>query len=347
MRAHRGYALRGGVGDAVGLDRHEIEARVENAWFRCRVDRKELKRLSARRDGPALRHFGLWAVLLGAAGAAAYVLWPSPWCVPAFLAYGVLYSMSDYHSHNAAHGTLFRTRWINEALLRVAGFMTLHESHYWRWGHTRHHTETIVVGRDPEIATPRPPDWGALLDFFFLKSGIVQIRNIVIHAAGILTPQAKEFIPRSEWKRVVRASRAYAAVFIAVIAACAVTASVLPALFVVLPRFYGGFVAQLFNLTQHAGLAENVRDHRLNSRTVILNRVFSFLYMNTNYHIEHHMFPMVPFHALPRLHALIVDQCPPPHRGLIEAYREIVPALLRQRRDPTHHAARPLPSLVV
>ena len=66
--------------------------------------------------------------------------------------------------------------------------------------------------------------------------------------------------------------------------------------------------------------------------------------MNTNYHIEHHMFPMVPFHALPRLHALIVDQCPPPHRGLIEAYREMVPALLRQRRDPSHHAARPLPA---
>ena len=38
--------------------------------------------------------------------------------------------MSDYYSHNAAHGTLFRTRWINEAFLRVAGFMTLHESHY-------------------------------------------------------------------------------------------------------------------------------------------------------------------------------------------------------------------------
>ena len=225
------YALKGGVGKAVGLDKDEIEARIENAWFCCRVDRKELKRLITRRDGPALRHFGLWAVLLSGSGALAFLAWPSPWCIPAFLAYGVLYSVSDHHSHELSHGTVFRTRWINEVLLRVAGFMTLHESYYWRWSHARHHTETIIVGRDPEIAFPRPPDSGALLDFFFIKSGIQQIHNIVTHAFGTLKPSAEEFIPEAERKKVVRVSRAYTAVFIAVIAACVATASVLPALF--------------------------------------------------------------------------------------------------------------------
>jgi len=66
-----------------------------------------------------------------------------------------------------------------------------------------------------------------------------------------------------------------------------------------------------------------------------MNPVFNFPYMNMNYHIEHHMFPMVPFHALPRLHALIRDQCPPPYANLRAAYAEIIPALLRQRRDPS------------
>ena len=143
------YGLKGGVGDAVGLEKDEIEARVEDAWFCCDVDRKALKRLTARRDGPGLRHFGLWAVLMVGSGGVAFLAWPSPWCIPAFVVYGVLYSVSDHHSHELSHGTVFRTRWLNEALLRVAGFMTLHESHYWRWSHTRHHTETIVVGRDP------------------------------------------------------------------------------------------------------------------------------------------------------------------------------------------------------
>ena len=37
-------------------------------------------------------------------------------------------------------------------------------------------------------------------------------------------------------------------------------------------------------------------------RTVYMNPVLRFLYWNMNYHIEHHMFPMVPYHALPKLH---------------------------------------------
>ena len=28
----------------------------------------------------------------------------------------------------------------------------------WRWSHARHHTDTIIVGRDAEIAVMRPPD---------------------------------------------------------------------------------------------------------------------------------------------------------------------------------------------
>ena len=38
-------------------------------------------------------------------------------------------------------------------------------------------------------------------------------------------------------------------------------------------------------------------DHRLNSRTVYMNPISRFIYWNMNYHIEHHMFPMVPYHA--------------------------------------------------
>jgi len=30
--------------------------------------------------------------------------------------------------------------------------MVLRESTPWRWSHTRHHSDTIIVGRDPEIA---------------------------------------------------------------------------------------------------------------------------------------------------------------------------------------------------
>ena len=36
--------------------------------------------------------------------------------------------------------------------------MVMRESVVWRWSHTRHHSDTIIVGRDPEIQVSRPPD---------------------------------------------------------------------------------------------------------------------------------------------------------------------------------------------
>ena len=88
-----------------------------------------------------------------------------------------------------------------------------------------------------------------------------------------------------------------------------------------------------FGLTQHTGLQENIKDHRFSTRTVYLNSVFSFLYWHMEYHIEHHMFPSVPSYNLPKLHELIKNQLPPPRQGLWGAYKEIIPALIKQSKD--------------
>jgi fatty acid desaturase len=341
---HKSYRLSGGATDAMELRNDSFEEQIERQWFSPKIDRKQLKQLMRRSDTAGLRHFGPWLFLLVASGSTAYATWGTPWCLPAFITYGIFYAMSDHHAHELSHGTPFRTRWLNEILYHLNAFMTLHEGYYWRWSHSRHHSETLIVGRDPEIAFPRPVNLAdAALDFFFARSGLREIGKILRHAAGSLDAYAREIVPAPQLNRVVWSSRAYVAVFAGIIGWCVAIGSVLPALFIVLPRFYGGPFAQLFNVTQHAGLAEDVWDHRLNTRTVHLNPVFAFLYVNMNYHVEHHMFPVVPFHALPRLHGLISSQCAPPYRGLWEAYREIIPTLLRQTKDDQYYVRRPLP----
>ena len=94
---------------------------------------------------------------------------------------------------------------------------------------------------------------------------------------------------------------------------------------------------------QHGGLADNVLDHRMNSRTVYINPISRFIYWNMNYHIEHHMFPMVPYHALPRLHELIKGDLPSPTPSMWAAYREIMPAWLRQLKGEDYFLLRELP----
>ena len=111
----------------------------------------------------------------------------------------------------------------------------------------------------------------------------------------------------------------YLLIYLAVIAAAAVTRSILPLLLIGLPSLYGVWLMVIYGLTQHAGLAENVLDHRLNTRTVYMNAINRYLYWNMGYHIEHHMFPMAPYHNLPELHELVKYDMPPAYNGLLAA----------------------------
>src|SRR5436190_17630148 len=174
------------------------------------------------------------------------------------------------------------------------------------------------------------------------------IQSMFRHAAGKLTPDEATFIPETERPRVYLVARIWLVIHTAVIALAIYEGSILPMLFVgPLPTMYGAWVSVMTGLTQHAGLAEDVLDHRPNSRTVYMNPVLRFIYWNMNYHIEHHMFPMVPYHALPRLHEEMKPYCPAPYKGVVDTYREIIPALLRQMREPGYYVERKLPDMGV
>jgi len=338
--AHLDYSLIG-ENAALAIERGLAEA----GWYQCPVPRATMRRLLERRDGPAIRDTIIWFGLIIGCGIATWLLWGSWWAVIPYLCYAVLYgSTSDSRWHESSHGTAFRTDWMNNALYEVASFMVMRESTVWRWSHTRHHSDTIIVGRDPEIAVPRPPDIRALvMGFFNLGVYPKYFKNILLHSLGRMTPEERTFVPESEFPKVYFRARIYVLIYAAVVAACIATGSILPLLFVGLPNLFGSWLMVVYGLTQHAGLAENVLDHRLNCRTVYMNPVNRFLYWNMNYHVEHHMFPLAPYHALPRLHEVVKDDCPTPYPGLVNAWREIVPAVLRQVKDPAWHVKRRLP----
>jgi fatty acid desaturase len=160
---------------------------------------------------------------------------------------------------------------------------------------------------------------------------------------GNLSPDERNFIPESEVGKAVFAARVHVAIYAATITVALATWSWLPLLLIGLPRIYGSWHMVMCGHLQHAGLAENVLDHRLNSRTVYMNPVSRYIYWNMNYHIEHHMFPMVPYHALPRLHALIKDDLPPPNTSILDGYREVFASLRRQKADPDYYHRKELP----
>ena len=315
-------------------------------WYQCPLPRKRLKELMQRKDGPAIRDTLIWIASFLLSGGLANFFWPSWRALPFFLIYGVLYgSSTDSRWHECGHGTAFKTRWMNDAIYHLACFMIMREPTVWRWSHTRHHTDTIIVGRDPEIAVMRPVMILKVISMFFaIPQTIAAIKSMLRHAAGRLGAEEATFIPEMERSRVYVVARIWLVIHILVIAFAIYSGSILPMLFVgPLPTMYGAWVHVTTGLTQHGGLAEDVLDHRLNSRTVYMNPVLRFIYWNMNYHIEHHMFPMVPYHALPGLHQDLLPYMPKPCASVFDAYREIIPALWRQRKEPGWCIERKLP----
>lgn len=318
---------------------------AEADWYQCPVPRATMRALLERRDGPAIRYTLLWFALILGLAYATIQLWGTWWAVIPYAMYAVLYaSTSDSRWHESGHGTAFKTDWMNNALYEIASFMVMRESVVWRWSHTRHHSDTIIVGRDPEIAVPRPANPLAILKSFFALGVYPKyFKRILLHSAGRMTSEEKTFIPEMEFPKIFRRARTYVAIYCFVLALSIYSQSILPLMLVGFTNFFGTWLMVIYGLTQHAGLAENVLDHRLNCRTVYMNPVNRFLYWNMNYHVEHHMFPLVPFHALPRLHEAVKDDCPEPYPSLFSAWREILPAMLRQVKDPAYHVKRRLP----
>ena len=328
--AQRDYRLAGPEGASAAA-----RGLVCADWYASPISRKRMKELMQRRDGPAIRDTVIWLVLLGGSGWLGHHVWRTWWAIPVFAVYGVLYgSVADSRWHECAHGTAFKTPWMNTVVYNVASFMMLREAVSWKWSHFRHHSDTIIVGRDAEIAFPRPTSLLRIAsEVFALQSVRADVRKIAVNCAGCLTDEECDYLPESERAKAIRTARVYALILVGVTAWSVTIRSVEPLMFVGLPTLYGRWLALAYGITQHAGLAEDVLDHRLNSRSVDLNRLHRYLYWNMNFHIEHHMFPTVPYHALPALHDEIKADLPPICPGLLAAYREIFPALFRQRKD--------------
>ncbi len=341
--SRRDYSLTGAE-SALAVERGLVEAE----WFRPPIESQRLHALQQRNNHRAAVDTILWLALLMAFGYLAWMAWPSWWAVPAFAVYGALYGgAGDSRWHECGHGTAFRSKRLNDIVYYLASFMLLRQPTLWRWSHVRHHTDTIIVGRDPEIVFPRPTSpLGVIATFVPLSKVPQALWRTAKHAAGRIDTDAADFIPVDELGKLKWESRVYIAIIAGASAWSLLAWTPLPVLYIGLPTIYGAWLMVFFALTQHAGLREDVLDHRLNSRTVYMNPILRFLYSNMNYHVEHHIFPTVPYYALPALHDEVKKHLAPASRSTFAAYREIFSAMRKQWQDSSFDLPRPdVPSI--
>ena len=319
-----------------------------NSWYKPQIEKKTLKEISKRSDVKGIFDVSIFFISLLLSGYLTIILWGSWWCVPALLLYGnIFYCKVISVQHETNHETYFKSRQLNKFFYEVTSFLGGFESVRWKWSHFHHHTYTIFTHEevyDYENNSPRPTE---PIRFFlnFLPLGpLINIQKvmhfthfeIMKHSLGIISLVVKNTVPEKEIKKVIYMSRLYVFMWLTVIVVSIYLQSWLPVLMIILPPFYGNTILMICGMTQHAGLAHNVKDHRKSTRTVILNPFFSFLYSNMEYHIEHHIFPKIPCHNLKKFHQQVKNQMPKPHKGIFQAYKSIIPAILKQSKDKNY-----------
>ena len=253
--------------------------------------------------------------------------------------------------HETGHKTAFKSKFWNEFFYQIASYMNNFEPVRWRWSHFKHHGHTAST-KDPhdfEIVISKPTDVLYFFSFFIPLANVFYLHKslqfeTLQHSLGITTNVLRECVPEREINKCRASARIHVSIWIISAGASLYFNSWLPLLYIVLPVFYGNTLRVAFGLTQHSGLQENIKDHRYSTRTVILNPIFSFLYWHMEYHIEHHMFPTVPSYNLPKLYTMIKDQTPPAKKGLWGAYSEIIPAIIKQSKDPNYKISLSVPN---
>ena len=143
-----------------------------------RIDRRELKSLARRSDVPGLAYLASWAFALMLTGSLVWFALGTVYVWPAMFVYGVVMSVPSYSlSHETAHGTAFRTRWLNEAVFWFTSLLYGEEPLHRRYTHTNHHTHTWYVGLDSQMPFDTPLDFkGWLYDISGLSVHRFQLR---------------------------------------------------------------------------------------------------------------------------------------------------------------------------
>ncbi len=280
------------------------------------IDRKLSKQLMKRSDRPGLIWLALWVGLLLLSGYAMHLSEGSIWYIPLLIFYGTAIALPAYAlSHECAHGTAFRTRWLNEVLFWVSSLVYYEEPYFRRYAHARHHTYTWQNGLDAQMPFETPMMFkGWLLEISGLGYFILVSRVMLANVRGNFSDSTRDFTPASELPKLKWGARIFIGIYAAIAVAILLGADFL-FWYLVLPRIAGNPVLFLYSLIQHVDMEEDQMDLRKSTRSFDTNGFSRFWYMNMNYHIEHHMFPTVPFHALPALNAVVKNRLPEPDPG--------------------------------
>ncbi|WP_303977449.1 fatty acid desaturase [Dongia mobilis] len=291
-------------------------------------DTVAIRPLLERSDRPGLVHLAGHLALLVITGLLIAKSGNSLWMWPAMFLHGAVLVFLFAPLHETIHRTAFATRALNDGVAFVIGLLLVLPREYFRAFHFAHHRHTQDPLKDPELAMPRPV---TRREWLLYTSGLTYWR---FRLSGLMTRALgrveEDFYGNDQQRqKVVRESRLILGLIAAILVLSLTFRSDIAFRYWIIPALLGQPLLRLYLLAEHWGCALMPADMLARTRTTYTNAFMYFLVWNMPYHAEHHAYPAVPFHALPKANALLRDRLVVTSPGYLAATRWIYERLGR------------------
>jgi fatty acid desaturase len=288
-----------------------MSAQNHTSELNFKIDTKDLKPLFATQSHKhALGMVYNWLVIIGMIVLCSYFFHPLLYLVSVIVIGARMHALAIL-MHDATHFRFLKNRKWNDILTNwLCMYPLFSDLATYRQNHLRHHRH---------LNTDDDPDWVNKLgkkDFSFPKSKrefITTVLSYFLLYKGV--KDAVWFLKRfnaPKKKSNKKGKLDYKRLAFYVILALVLTLTngwKMVGLYWLVPYFSTFFMLQYIrSVAEHFG--ELAYDHLLtSSRTVKANAVERFLIAphNVGYHLEHHLYPAVPFYNLPKLHQLLME----------------------------------------
>ncbi len=243
----------------------------------------------------------------------------------ALFVYGASLAFMFCVVHECGHRTAFASTRLNDAIAWLAGVLSFYNSTFYRRYHKWHHRYTRIEGKDPELSDLEPQ---TLWQYLWVLSGLPWWKGKVIGHVKVALGQLEGcfYLPESSHASVIRSTRlqlgAYGAIAL-------ISAALGHPWFIVtywiLPLAIGQPLLRFALLAEHTGCSYG-DDALSNTRTTLTFWPMRLIMWNMPYHAEHHLYPSIPFHALPTAHQQLREKFSHVDAGYLQVNRDIVAA---------------------
>jgi fatty acid desaturase len=244
---------------------------------------------------------------------------------PALIIYGFSLAAMFATLHETCHRTAFASNRLNDVVAWWAGVLSGYNSTFYRRYHKWHHRYTQIPGKDPELEDAKPSNFKEYLtEIIGINWWSGKIQTHYRLATGRLNNLP--YIAENARKEVIKSTRLQLIVYGVAIALSLIFQQPWFVTLWLLPLAVGQPILRGILLAEHTGCS-NDNNPLTNTRTTLTWFPLKFMMWNMPYHAEHHLYPSIPFHALPQAHQQLQEHFIVVDRGYLKVNRDIISSL--------------------